>query len=205
VLFFLDADTARSETRKEITEAVTEVKHAFANNHAEVGNFELARTEDLDTWPEDLADRTKCPSPAITVEKMVDLYRWKWNTEEGEWSSDLAKVHTKYTPLIMSLVKRLHSVEWCLDQLNESMKAIQDNPPAIRIAAGGKVPTYVQLLSEELQAYIPAEAPLPLARHRREESIEQEAVRTQRDDCWAQVEKYWIDQRLTWGKLPDKV
>ena len=89
-------------------------------------------------------------------------------------------------PMVPALCKKVHKVECQLKQLRAAVAELYESGGRGKTARG-KAPAFVSLLSEELQNYDPVTPPLALARHLKEETDKQKAVRLQRDAVWEQV------------------
>jgi hypothetical protein len=69
----------------------------------------------------------------------------------------------------------------------------------------GKIPSFVDLLTPELQRFKAPSEPLAMARCVGEQTQEQKRIASNRDKIWDEDGKqWWEDKGYTWGKIPDK-
>ena len=206
ILALMDQDTARADDRRQTKAMLKTVETELERNHSLIFDFAPNINHDDEDWGGDLANRAPTPTCVINPNTLVSYLRWL--PEEHKNSIEaIADLHHKTSRLLPPLCIRLHAVEWQLQQARMAMAELYESRERNRgqVGSTGRSPPFVSLLSPELQDYDPETPPLALARHMREESEDQRAVREQRDGIWAQTigtDKY---SQMTWGKIPNEV
>ena len=206
VLALMDQDTDRADDRRQNQALLKTLETELQRNHSLTFEFAPNINHDDEDWAGDLASRAPTPTCVINPNTLVSYLRWLPEHHEDAFAA-IADLHQKTSRLLPPLCIRLHAVEWQLQQARMAMAELYESRERNRGQGGStsRTPAFVSLLSQELQNFDPDTPPLALARHMREESDDQRAVREQRDGTWDQTigtDKY---SQLTWGKIPNEV
>jgi hypothetical protein len=201
----LDADAARAEDRAAVRKKAMLVGEEYRNNDKDLFRFALDKTEDDEDWPSDGATRACAPRPAINFPRMLAMERWPPPELKHMPPEAMESLHNMIVPLLFSLNKHMHGVEWKLRQLCQSTGALfEASGSATQAKSAGRTPDFVNLLSREVRDYSPGTIPPHLARSLKEETDDQKDVREQRDSVWGAHEHHWLRDKKTWGKIDDK-
>ena len=158
VLALMDQDTDRADDRRQNQALLKTLETELQRNHSLIFDFAPNINHDEEDWGGDLANRAPTPTCVINPNTLVSYLRWLPEHHEDAFAA-IADLHQKTSRLLPRI--RIHALEWQLQQARMATAELYESGGRNRGqgAAAGRAPTFVSLLSQELQDYNPDTPP----------------------------------------------
>lgn len=193
VLTVLDRDKARAEERTEKRRRDKMLSSIFKTmpQDLETCAVRVQTGEDPDF------EAVPCP-PAIIEERLLGELEMELNKSADDRSLGLI------WDCLKPVLSTIHDLTWKQQQLADSLRHLTKTP-SLAFESPTKKPSWVNKLPIGQRSCVGGPPVTILARALKDETPEQLACRLQRDAVLQPFEELWLDQGLTFGKLPDDV